>query len=55
MSSAGSPGSFWVGHNEGAYRTFWAERNRGKALSKGGASADIYGRLFHEDRPDSDP
>lgn len=46
MSSAGSPGSFWVGHTEGAYRAFWAERNRGKALSKGGARAGIYGRFL---------
>jgi hypothetical protein len=45
MSSAGSLGSFWIGHNEEAYRTFWAERNRGKALNKGGAGGDIYGRL----------
>ena len=30
MSSAGSLWSFWVGHHKGAYRAFWAERNRGK-------------------------
>ena len=54
MSSAGSLGGFWVGHNKRAYRAFWAERNRGKALSKGEASADIFGRSFHEDRPDSE-
>jgi hypothetical protein len=54
MSSAGSLGGFWIGHNKRAYRAFWAEHNRGKALSKGEASAEIHGRLFDEDRPDSD-
>jgi hypothetical protein len=54
MSSAGSLVSFWVGHDKRAYRAFWAERNRGKALSKGEARADTYGRSFHGDRPDSD-
>ena len=54
MSSAGSLEGFWVGHNKRAYRAFWAERNWGKALSKGEATADIFGRSFHEDRPDSD-
>jgi hypothetical protein len=46
MSSAGSLGSFCVGHTEGAYRAFWAEHNWGKALSKGGARAGIHGRLI---------
>jgi hypothetical protein len=54
MSSAGSLGSFWVGHNEGSSRAFWAERNRGKALRRAGLVLTIHGRLFHEDRPDSD-
>jgi hypothetical protein len=54
MSSAGSLGAFGWGTTKRAYRAFWAERNRGKALSKGEASADIFGRSFHEDRPDSD-
>jgi hypothetical protein len=40
-------------HDEGAYRAFWAERNRGKALSKGGPSAESTGGCDHEDRPDS--
>lgn len=46
MSSAGSRGSFCVGHKREPTGAFWAERNRGKALSKGGARAGIYGRFL---------
>ncbi len=53
MSSAGSLGSFWVGHHKGAYRAFWAERNRGKALGKGGLVLTFTGGCVHADRPDS--
>jgi hypothetical protein len=53
MSSAGSLGSFWVGHDEGTYPAFWPERNRGKALRRAGLVLAIHGRLFHEGRPDS--
>ena len=48
------PWGFWVGHYQESLSGILGRAQPGKALGKGEASADIFGRSFHEDRPDSD-